>query len=126
MIMTVYLWHITVMIVVGGLLYLSGGFGLGIEPGTQQWWLTRPVWIGILIVVLVPVALLLSVFERGGKSGATPPSVVRQIVGAMMLCLGIAVLALFGYGGGPQHLDIAAFVVFIAGAMLSGLVSWKR
>ncbi len=126
MIMTVYLWHITVMIVVGGLLYLSGGFGLGIEPGTQQWWLTRPVWIGVLIVVLVPVALLLSVFERGGKSSPTPPSVVRQIVGAMMLCLGIAVLALFGYGGGPQHLDIAAFVVFIAGAMLSGLVSWKR
>ena len=60
MIMTVYLWHITVMVVFVALLYLAGGPGLGFEPGTSDWWMTRPVWIGVLLVLLVPIALLLS------------------------------------------------------------------
>ena len=58
MIMTVYLWHITVMIIFVAILYLLDGVGLGLEPGTQAWWFSRPVWILILIVLLTPVALL--------------------------------------------------------------------
>ena len=53
MIMTVYLWHITVMIVLGSVLYLAGGFGFGLEPGTSAWWYTRPLWIGVLMMLLV-------------------------------------------------------------------------
>jgi hypothetical protein len=34
MIMSIYLWHITVMIVLIGVLYLAGGIGLGLEPVT--------------------------------------------------------------------------------------------
>ena len=60
MIMTIYLWHITVMIVFIALLYLAGGLGLGIEPGTQEWWLTRPIWIAVLLLLLLPVALSLA------------------------------------------------------------------
>ena len=29
----------------------EGGFGFHIEPGTTDWWLTRPIWIGVLIVL---------------------------------------------------------------------------
>ena len=50
MIMTIYLWHITVMVIIGSVLYLSGGFGFGLEPGTSEWWMTRPIWIGVLLV----------------------------------------------------------------------------
>ena len=32
--MTIYLWHLTVVIVVTGLSLALGGFGLGTEPGT--------------------------------------------------------------------------------------------
>ena len=56
MIMTVYLWHITVMIIFVALLYLAGGFGLGLEPATAAWWYSRPIWIVVLLVLLVPVA----------------------------------------------------------------------
>ncbi|MEL7186733.1 MAG: acyltransferase [Pseudomonadota bacterium] len=124
MIMTVYLWHITVMIIVGGLLFLAGGIGLGIEPGTGDWWATRPLWLGGLAIVLVPVALLMSGFERMGRSpDSAVPSAWRQIPGALMVCLGIALLAMFGYGGGPwQHLDIAAFLLVVVGSALSGLL----
>ncbi len=123
MIMTVYLWHITVMIVFGAVLYLLGGFGLAIEPGTSQWWWSRPLWIGALLVLLVPVALLLSPLERGSRSNDAPPSVIRQVLGALMLCFGIAMLAIYGYGGGPvPWFDAAAFGLVLVGAGISGLL----
>jgi peptidoglycan/LPS O-acetylase OafA/YrhL len=125
MIMTVYLWHITVMVIFGSVLYLSGGYGLGIEPGTGDWWATRPVWIAVLLVLLLPVALLLSPLERRGRKPGSPvPPAPRQVTGAIMACLGIALLAMWGFGGGPlPWLDIAAFVLVIVGAGMSGLLS---
>ncbi|MEM9209340.1 MAG: acyltransferase [Pseudomonadota bacterium] len=131
MIMTIYLWHITVMVVIVGVLALAGGFWLTVEPATAEWWAWRPVWIGFLIAVLVAVALPLSVFERMGRGAdAAIPSTWRQVAGALLLCLGVALLAMFGYGGSPipdvvvgdLELDVGAFVLVIAGAALSGLL----
>jgi len=124
MIMTVYLWHITVMILLVAVLYLADGFGLGFEPGTQAWWSSRVVWIGVLLVLLLPVALMLSPLERRSRNGdSAPPSPARQIAGAMMLCLGIALLAMYGYGGGPiPRLDVISFALVVVGAGVSGLL----
>jgi len=124
MIMTVYLWHITVMIVFVAVLYLVGGFGLGIEPGVQAWWISRPVWVLVLVALLVPVALLLSPLERRPREAGKPvPTPARQIGGAMLLCLGIALLALYGYGGGPlPQLDVISFAMVIVGASVSGVL----
>jgi hypothetical protein len=91
----------------------------------------RPAWIGFLIVVLVAVALPLSIIERSGRSAdAAVPSAPRQIVGALLLCLGVAMLAMFGYGGSPipdvtigsLELDVGSFVLVIVGAAISGLL----
>ena len=128
MIMTVYLWHITIMVLVGSAMYLSDGFGFGIEPGTQAWWLTRPLWIGVLAIVLVPVALWLSAFERRGRSPDAPvPSAGRQVFGAILVCLGIALLAMWGFGGAPiKGFGVGAFALVIGGAFLSGLLSLRK
>ena len=124
MIMTVYLWHITVMIILIAVLVLAGGVGLALEPGTSTWWALRPVWILSLIGLLTPVALLMSPLERRPRSAsAGVPSPVRQIAGAMMLCLGISLLAMYGYGGGPvANLDVMSFILVIVGAGTSGLL----
>jgi len=124
MIMTVYLWHITVMVILAGLLYLAGGAGLGIEPGTMDWWLTRPVWIAVLLALLLPVALLLSPLERRGRPADAPiPAPARQVAGALMICLGVALLAMYGYGGGPlPRLDAISFALVIVGSGISGLL----
>jgi len=124
MIMTVYLWHITVMVIFAAILYSAGGLGLGIEPGTQDWWLSRPIWIAILLVLLIPVALLLSPLERRGRpADAKIPAPARQITGAMMICLGVALLAMYGFGGGPYpRLDLISFSLVIVGSGISGLL----
>jgi len=120
MIMTVYLWHISVMVILVALAYLAGGVGLGLPPGSSEWWLTRPLWIAFLYVLLVPVALFLSRFERPGPSTGRPaPSALRQILGAVLLCLGVALLARYGFGDSPlPHLDIAAFLMVVIGAIV--------
>ncbi|WP_018348437.1 acyltransferase family protein [Longispora albida] len=49
--MTVYLWHLTAAFLVFGVLLL--GFGARLpEPGTAGWWLTRPLWLAGLGLVL--------------------------------------------------------------------------
>ncbi len=124
MIMTVYLWHITVMVVFVSLLYLAGGIGLTLEPGTTDWWLSRPVWVAVLLILLIPVALPLSAFERRGRSpNAATPSAARQVIGAMMICLGVALLAMYGYGGGPiPRMDLGSFALVIFGAGIAGVL----
>jgi Acyltransferase family/Prokaryotic phospholipase A2 len=62
MAMTVYLWHLTAMVLVLGLvLAVHGPLP---TPGSAIWWATRPVWLAVLAVALAPMALFLSRFER--------------------------------------------------------------
>ncbi len=45
----------------------------------------------------------------------------------MMICLGVALLALFGYGGGPfPRLDLVSFALVAVGAGISGLLPGFR
>ena len=124
MIMTLYLWHLTVMVIIVAFAYLAGGLGLGVEPGSADWWLTRPIWIAVLYAVLLPVTLLFSSFERRTRAAdAAVPAAARLVSGAALLCLGVALLARFGFGSAPlPGLDIAAFLMVVAGAAISGLL----
>jgi hypothetical protein len=128
MIMTLYLWHLTIMVIVVALAYSAGGFGLGLEPGSSGWWLTRPLWIGFLFAMLLPAALLLAPLERRIRSsGSQIPSAARQITGAIITCIGIALLAMYGFGEPPRpYLDIQAFLMVVFGAGISGLVPLKQ
>lgn len=129
MIMTIYLWHITVMIIVVGLAFLAGGIGMTLVPGSEAWWQSRPVWILALYAVLLPTAMFIAPLERRSiPVGARIPPAAQQIVGAVMICLGIALLARFGYGGGPfAGFDFLSFGLVVAGSAVSGLlpVPWR-
>ena len=124
MIMTLYLWHLTIMVIVVSLLYLAGGPGLGLQPGSPEWWFTRPIWIAVLYAVLLPVTLLLAPLERRVRAAdAVVPAAARQVGGAVLICVGVALLALLGFGSAPlPGLDVAAFVMVVAGAAISGLL----
>jgi hypothetical protein len=124
MIMTLYLWHLTVLVILVSLDYMIGGFGLGLEPGTQDWWMTRPLWILVLYAALLPVTLLFSPMERRSRpAGAPVPGAPRLVGGSLLVCLGVALLAKFGIGSSPlPGLDIAAFAMVFVGAGVTGLL----
>jgi hypothetical protein len=99
-IMTIYLWHLTAMVLVIGLLAALGGVGLGLEPGTSSWWSARPLWLGILVLALIPFVLVMSRFERPkARPGSAVAPSWRLVLGSTVLCLGIALLALDGVAG---------------------------
>ncbi|WP_162893293.1 acyltransferase family protein [Microbacterium halotolerans] len=61
--MTIYLWHMTVLIALAGLSVLGAFSGQIVLPElhSAQWWLTRPAW---LVAAVIAVALLSAVTAR--------------------------------------------------------------
>jgi hypothetical protein len=45
-------------------IFAFDGIAFAIEPGTAAWWLTRPVFYGVLIVVTSVIVVAFSVFEQ--------------------------------------------------------------
>ncbi len=118
MIMSLYLWHLTVMVLMIGASLLVGGFGLGIEPAAGAWWATRPIWVAVLASITLPFAMAMSWLERVKPL----PSGVRHspwiaISAGVALSLGLALLA----GAGIQGPFLGINPVAVGLPLLAGL-----
>jgi hypothetical protein len=124
-IMSVYLWHSTTMIGSIGLAHLAGGVGLGLVPGSGAWWSTRPIWLAMQLALLLLVLPLVARFERRAASPAgSEPAAWRTIAGALLVCTGLALLALGGIGAdNVLGLRWGPLLTVAAGACLLGIVS---
>jgi fucose 4-O-acetylase-like acetyltransferase len=99
MIMTVFLWHLTALLLAVVVLYPLGWP----QPvgGTAEWWLLRPVWMAVLTIFLVPFVVAFARFER---PRGRPPiavaggSLARAATGIAALTFGIAGFAADGFG----------------------------
>jgi fucose 4-O-acetylase-like acetyltransferase len=98
MIMTVFLWHLTALLLAIVVLYPLGWP----QPvgGTAEWWLLRPVWMAVLTIFLVPFVVAFARFEQ---PRGRPPivaaggSLVRAATGIAALTFGIAGFATDGF-----------------------------
>lgn len=121
-IMTIFLWHSTVQTLLIGVAAWLGGLGLGLQPGSPGWWALRPFWMLVMLIALLPVVLLFGRFERGGRTSAAPgstPTAWRQIVGAVLVSLGLALLASGGIGSEPlPYLRVLPLAMALGGAAL--------
>lgn len=95
-IMSLYLWHLTVMVLVIGTSLLLGGFGLRADPLGIRWWATRPVWFLVLGGLTVVVVLLVGRFERPLVDTRPEPSTWRPALATAALCGGLGVMAATG------------------------------
>lgn len=112
-IMTLYLWHLTVMVVIVGTAMLLGGIGLGPLPGTEAWWLTRPAWLIALLAVTWVFLAIFGRFERTAKKPlASRIPTWRAIIGAIMVSSGLALVAAGGIGD-PGPLGVRLWVVLL-------------
>ena len=126
MIMTVFLWHLTAStLAIGGALLLNQ-VGLSAVPGTGEWWSLRPVWILVYLIALLPFALGFGRFERVG-AGDQPIASWRLVTGGVLICAGLALLALNGVAGdGWLGLRIGVLILPFAGAILCGINPFRK
>ncbi len=119
-IMTLYLWHMTVMVLIIGLATLLGRIGLGLAPGSGSWWALRPVWLAVMGGVLLLFVSIFGRFEQIAKGGASAPLAAwRAILGATLMCPGLAFLALTGIGAeGTLGIRLEVVLVVLVGAFL--------
>ncbi len=96
MIMTVYLWHLTAFVLVMTFTWIAlGGIGLDSVPGTGEWWATRPLWLGIYIIALLPFIAVFAKHERSFgpiRGGRTVPR-ARVVAGVVLICVGLGATA---------------------------------
>ena len=126
LIMTIFLWHVTALLVVTALpvvtaIAMKTKVGFAFVPGTAAWWLTRPLWFAAIAIVLAPFVALFSRFERIGRAGrgAVPP-VWQQLLGCGLVCFGLATLTLRGLTteSWPGINLLALGLPFVGGALV--------
>jgi CDP-diglyceride synthetase len=117
--LTVYLWHMTAMILVAAFTYVSGAWRYTSTISTT-WWAWRVPWLLMCVVVL---AILVFLFGRFERVVAVPrPAPARTVVGLIATLAGIALLAQRGlYAPGSRwQLSLAVLAVLAAGLALLG------
>lgn len=115
--MTVFLWHLTALLVVAAVALPSGWMP---QPpaGSAGWWAWRPVWIAALVVALVPLVAVFARYElRRPAPSSTPLSAVRAGAAAVLVAAGIAFLARKGFvnPGMPMGLPVVGVGMVLAG-----------
>ncbi|HET9021965.1 MAG TPA: acyltransferase family protein [Ornithinibacter sp.] len=95
-IMTIYLWHLTAMVLVIGLAWLTGGPGLGVRPLSAAWWATRPVWWLVLGLVTLGLVALLGRFETPRPDDSPAPPVWLPVLVTVVACGGLGFMAAQG------------------------------
>ena len=116
--MTVYVWHLPTLAIVV-LIGYGIGFGFSIEPLTAAWWLTRPLWLGVLIVALVGVIAVFGRFEPRVRTTAPPPApLVAFGVAASIIAISAGVV--LGFVPEEGLLRWWVVILFAAGVLALG------
>ena len=123
MIMTVFLWHSTVMMLLFGVAILAGGIGLQAEPSSEIWWLARAVWVVIFSIGLGPFIAVFQRFESASFITQTIPTAWRLLLGTVLITVGLAITAYNGIAGnGLLGLQLNAVILIFAGSLIASIV----
>ncbi|MDH3248663.1 MAG: acyltransferase [Acidimicrobiia bacterium] len=120
-IMTLYLWHLTAMVGVIGAAYALDGFGLGFDVNSPTWWLTRPLFLLVLITATLPFLALFGRFERPRRDTRPTPPAWKPVVATIAVCGGLGLLARFGVADDAGLNGLALALPFF-GVVVGGVV----
>jgi hypothetical protein len=101
---------------------VNDGVGLHLYPGSSGWWSTRPLWMGMLALLLIPFIALFGWLERLPARRSMSGGAWRLVGGALITCLALAMIAFAGIGA-DNPLGIRWWVVLpaLGGAALAGV-----
>jgi len=123
--MTVYLWHLTAVVIAGAIL-MPVGFPQPV-PGTTVFWLFRVLWIAAVALVIVPMVWLFGRFERPAKvkvrSRVGFAGLAAAVLGVVAVCFGLLRLVLGGLHveGWIAGAPIGAALTLLVGVVLLGV-----
>ena len=114
--MTVYLWHLPVIIALAGLSLVIPGAGPA--PASAEWWLLRPVFFVVVMAVLFGLSFIVGRWEAPREVGPTPPAPVVALAAALTFVAAFAVLEWF------LDLSLAIFGAVLLSAAILLLGRW--
>lgn len=126
-IMTLYLWHLTAMVIVIGVGLLVDGWGFRIEPLSGRWWLTRPVWFLVLVVPTLGLMGIFGRYEQPDRDLRPAPAWWRPVLAVGLVCAGLGFLAAIGIAD-EQGLNGLVLSLPVFGVFLGGVahLPWER
>ena len=125
--MTIYLWHLTAMTLVASVfLFAFDGVAFKIEPGTTKWWLTRPIWILVLITVTVALVAMFARFEWRVRQTPAPTRTRYVAVGVLLVAGAAAAVSYFGLAAADATVNWIIPIAAFAGAAIMGAYPARR
>jgi hypothetical protein len=119
MIMTLFLWHMTAMLLALGVSITLGGLGLDLMPNTLAWWAARPLWMAAFAIALAPMVAYAARFERPAGHPALV-SARRLVAGAALVCAGLGLLSAGGIVNAAGNLRVIPTALPLVGTGLAG------
>lgn len=91
--MTIYLWHLPIIIILAGVALLIPGASP--EPGSAAWWWSRiPVYL-IVLALLFALSLLVGRWEQPREAGPTPPAGVVVLASVLTIVPPVLIIEFF-------------------------------
>ncbi len=121
LIMPVFLWHSTVMMLLIGACFWLLPNVLLMLPGSAEWWAFRPVWVIAFLVFMLALLPLFLLIEKiiTGKPRENV-SLAQLLIAAVLMSLGLALLAGGGVSGnGPLGLNWLACSLPVIGGFIA-------
>lgn len=106
--MTIYLWHLPLIIAFSGLALLIPGASP--RPASAEWWWTRPVEYLLVLAGLFALSFLVGRWEKPPEPGLTPPVGIVVLAAALVIAVPTIMI--------PLGLD---FALAVAGAITFGI-----
>lgn len=119
--MTIYLWHMPVLLLMAGAtaLWAYGAQEMLPEPSAFDWWLTRPLWLAAVLALTALIALPLAALE----SRSAPPAASARRVAAATFSGLIAIVLLLVVGTNPATALAAVLLIVLALRLARGPVT---
>ncbi|MGV2983908.1 acyltransferase family protein [Microbacterium sp. AGC85] len=111
--MTIYLWHMPVLLAMAGVsavFAMTTGIALP-EPSSVEWWMTRPMWLVTVVVLTAGIAFLLAGIEA--RRIPTPTRSAARLVAASAIGT-VAIVGLLVIGTTPVTAMIAVALLIVS------------